>query len=109
MSVACGGALRLQRQRGFSHGAVVNQFDRMDALGRAAVLEVNQSGLGKGPVAFRECGLLNALCHRALYLYGDLDRWGRLVGVALVATSAAGQAALALRFGWLGRRPLGIF
>ena len=55
--------LWLERQGGFSGGTGVNQLDRMDALGLAPVLEENQSCLGKGAVAFRKRGLLNALCH----------------------------------------------
>lgn len=44
--------LRLQRQRGFSGGTVVDQLDRADALGFTPKLEKNQSGLRKHAVSF---------------------------------------------------------
>ena len=45
--------LWLQRQGGRSGWTGVSQHERMDALGLAAVLEENQSGLGQGAVPFR--------------------------------------------------------
>jgi hypothetical protein len=48
-----------------------------------AVLEEDQTGLGKGAVTFRKRRLLNAMCHSALYRNGNLDRCGRHVRIAL--------------------------
>ena len=88
--------LWLERQGGFSGRTGVNQLERMDALGLAAVLEENQSRLGKGAVAFRKRGLLNSLCHRALYPYRDLDRRRGRIGLTLLTLSAAAQTGFRL-------------
>src|SRR5713226_3380944 len=81
----------------------------MDALGLAAVLEENQSCLGKRAVAFRKRGLLNALRHRALFRYRDLDRRRRRIALTPLTLSAASHAGFRLRCGWNGRLPLRIF
>src|SRR5450755_2719321 len=89
----------------------------MDALGLTPVLEENQPCQGKGAVAFRKRGLLNALCHGALHAYRDVDRRGRFIRVGLLtpATPSAASAASAghtgfrLGRGWLRRLPFRIF
>jgi hypothetical protein len=51
--------LRLQVESGLPCGPFVDQLNGMDTLSLAAVLEENQSGLGKRAVTFRKCGPLN--------------------------------------------------
>src|SRR5438128_5945250 len=81
----------------------------MDALGFAPVLKKQQSCLGKDSVSCRKRGLLNTLCHRALYAYRDLDRCWRCIGLTLLTPSAAAQTSFRLRCGWTRWFPLRIF
>src|SRR4051794_22656642 len=84
----------------------------MDALRLTTVLEEDQPGLGKGAVALRQRGLLDALSHGALNREGNRGRHRRGVRFALFAPAASASAAHAgLRFsrGRLGWRPLRIF
>src|SRR5258708_1239615 len=89
--------LRLERQRGLSGGAAVNQLDRADTLAVAPVGKENQPSLRKGAVSFRQGCFLNPLRHRTLYSEGDLDRSGRSVFTLTTASSTAAYDGLRLR------------
>src|SRR5260370_10680942 len=79
----------------------------MDALGLSAVLEEDESRLGKGAISFRQRALLNTLFRRATHGHRHWGRCGRSVGIALSAPpSGAANAGFRLRSRGSWRLPL---
>src|ERR1039458_4807389 len=96
--------LRLQRQRSFSGGTLIDQLERLHALRLASVLEENQARHRQRTVPFGQGRLLYFLFHGAPFRERHLGRRGRL---AAPPTTVGAHAGFLL--GLDRRLPLGIF